>query len=277
MLKRIVGFAYGVICYLIFFGTFLYAIGFVGGGNLYGPDKSLITPTAIDLSHRAGVEGLAQRLIIDALLLGLFAIQHSVMARQWFKKRWTQMVAPLLERSTYVLIASLTLLLLFWQWRPIGTSAERVLWDVHNSSGRLVLQSLFWLGWLIVLISTFLIDHFGLFGLKQVYYYLKGREYPSMAFKAPGLYKGVRHPLYLGFMIAFWSTPRLSLGHLFFAVMTTGYMLLAIQFEERDLLRAYGEKYVNYRKQVSMLMPVRFWKGESETPASETKDKAAGA
>lgn len=276
MLKRIVGFAYGVICYLIFLGTFLYAIGFVGGGNLYGPDKSLLTPTAIDLSHRAGVEGLALRLIIDALLLSLFAIQHSVMARQWFKKRWTQVVTPLLERSTYVLIASLTLLLLFWQWRPIGTSTERALWDVQNSSGRLVLQSLFWLGWLIVLLSTFMIDHFELFGFKQAYYYLKGKECSPIAFKAPGFYKGVRHPIYLGFMIAFWSTPRMSLGHMFFAVMTTGYMLLAIQFEERDLLRAYGEKYVNYRKQVSMLTPVRFWKGESEAPASETKDKAAG-
>ncbi|HKP12252.1 MAG TPA: isoprenylcysteine carboxylmethyltransferase family protein [Blastocatellia bacterium] len=275
MPKRVVGLAYGALCYLIFFGTFLYAIGFVGGGNLYGPDKPLVTPNSIDLSNRGGTESLTWRIIIDALLLGLFAIQHSVMARQWFKRRWTQVVAPLLERSTYVLIASLTLLLMFWQWRPIGTSAERVLWDVHNSTGRLVLESLFWIGWLIVLTSTFLIDHFELFGLKQSYSYMQGKALPQTDFKVTAFYKGVRHPLYLGFMIAFWSTPRMSLGHLFFAVMTTAYMLLAIQFEERDLLRAHGEKYANYRRQVSMLTPVRLWKGESA--ASDSKDKAAGA
>jgi protein-S-isoprenylcysteine O-methyltransferase Ste14 len=275
MLKRVVGFVYAVICYFIFFGTFLYAIGFVGGGNLYGPDKRLVTPTAIDISTRPGVEGLALRIIIDTVLLGLFAIQHSVMARQWFKKRWTQMVAPLLERSTYVLIASLTLLLMFWQWRTIGTSTERALWDVHNSTGRLVLQSLFWLGWLIVLVSTFLIDHFELFGLKQALAYLQGKELAPAEFKVKAFYKGVRHPIYLGFIIAFWATPRMSLGHLFFAIMTTAYMLLAIQFEERDLLRAHGEAYENYRQQVSMLTPVRLWKGESD--AAEARDKAAGA
>src|SRR5438105_13210065 len=145
MLKRVVGFAYAVICYLTFLGTFLYAIGFVGGGNLYGPGKRLVTPTGIDLMDGARPEGLALRVAIDAVLLGLFAIQPSVMARLWFKKRWTQVVAPLLERSTYVLIASLTLLLMFWQWRPLGISAERALWDVHNSTGRLVLQGLFWI------------------------------------------------------------------------------------------------------------------------------------
>ena len=148
---------------------------------------------------------------------------------------------------------------MFWQWRPIGT--ERVAWDVQQSTGRLVLEALFWLGWLIVLISTFLIDHFDLFGLKQTYHYLRGTEPSPHAFKTPGLYKGVRHPLYLGFIIAFWSTPRMSMGHLFFAVMTTAYMILAIQFEERDMIRAYGEKYQNYRKRVSMLLPMKFWKG----------------
>jgi protein-S-isoprenylcysteine O-methyltransferase Ste14 len=274
MVKRVVGFAYAVVCYLIFFGTFLYAIGFVGGGNLYGPDKRLITPTSIDISFRSDAEGLALRVVIDTLLLGLFAIQHSVMARQWFKKRWTQIVTPLLERSTYVLIASLTLLLMFWQWRPIGTSTERALWDVHNSTGRLVLEGLFWLGWLIVLLSTFVIDHFELFGLKQALCYLQGRELPPAEFKVKAFYRGVRHPLYLGFMIAFWATPRMSLGHLFFAVMTTAYMILAIQFEERDLLQAHGESYENYRRQVSMLTPVRLYKGEA---AAEAKDKAAGA
>ena len=275
MVTRIIGCAYGALCYLIFFGTFLYAIGFVGGGNLYGPDKKLITPTSIDLSNAGAGEPLWQRLAIDALLLALFAIQHSVMARAWFKKRWTKVVAPMLERSTYVLVASLTLLLMFWQWRPIGIA--RVAWNVENSTARIVLEALFWIGWLTVLTSTFLINHFELFGLKQAYYYLTGKESAPPSFKAPGLYKGVRHPIYLGFIIAFWSTPRMSLGHLFFAGMTTAYILLAIQFEERDLMRAYGDKYANYRKQVSMLTPVRIWKGEQE-PASEEKDrKAAGA
>ena len=259
MIARVLGFVYGVVCYLIFFGTFLYAIGFVGGGNLYGAGKSLIVPRSIDLTPTGAGEGLAQRLIIDALLLSLFAIQHSVMARAWFKRRWTQIVAPQLERSTYVLIASLTLLLLFWQWRPIGLA--RVAWDVQNTTGRLVLEGLFWLGWLIVLISTFLVDHFDLFGFKQAYCYLKGTECPPATFKTPGFYKGVRHPIYLGFIIAFWSTPRMSIGHLFFAIMTTGYILVAIQFEERDLIRAYGEKYHEYRKRVSMLAPLKFWKG----------------
>jgi protein-S-isoprenylcysteine O-methyltransferase Ste14 len=259
MLTRVLGFIYGVVCYLIFFGTFLYAIGFVGGGNLYGAGRPLIVPRSIDLSRAGPGEAFPLRLLIDALLLSLFAVQHSVMARAWFKRGWTKVVAPLLERSTYVLIASLVLLLLFWQWRPMGL--VRVAWDVENTTGRLVLQGLFWLGWLIVLISTVLVDHFGLFGLRQAYCYLKGTECPSPPFKVTGFYKGVRHPLYLGFIIAFWSTPRMSMGHLFFAVMTTAYIIVAIQFEERDLIHAYGEKYQNYRKRVSMLAPVRFWKG----------------
>ena len=259
MVTRVLGFVYGVVCYFVFFGTFLYAIGFVGGGNLYGEGKPLIVPRSIDLTPTGHGESLALRLIIDALLLSLFAIQHSVMAREWFKRRWTQVVTPLLERSTYVLLASLTLLLLFWQWRPIGTA--RVAWDVQNSTGRLVLEGLFWLGWLTVLISTFLVDHFNLFGLKQVVCYLKGTDSPPLPFRTPGLYKAVRHPIYLGFIIAFWATPRMSIGHLFFAGMTTAYILVAIQFEERDLIHAYGERYETYRKQVSMLAPVKFRKG----------------
>jgi protein-S-isoprenylcysteine O-methyltransferase Ste14 len=258
MLTRILGFAYGAVCYLIFFGTFLYAIGFVGGGNLYGAGKPLIVPRSIDLTPAGAGEGFALRLIIDALLLSLFAVQHSVMARTWFKRRWTQVVSPMLERSTYVLIASLILLLLFWQWRPLGLA--RVAWDVQNPTGQLVLRGLFWIGWFIVLLSTFLIDHFELFGLKQVVHYLRGTEPTPHTFKTPMLYKGVRHPLYLGFIIAFWSTPRMSMGHLFFAVMTTAYILVAIQFEERDMIRAYGEKYENYRKRVSMLVPLKFRK-----------------
>ena len=277
MVTRFMGFAYGAVCYLIFFGTFLYAIGFVAGGNLYGPNKNLVTPTSIDLSNTGAVEPLAMRIAIDAVLLALFAIQHSVMARAWFKKRWTQIVSPMLERSTFVLLASLTLLLMFWQWRPIGTSPERVLWDVQNPTARIVLQLLFWTGWLIVLVSTFLIDHFDLFGLKQAYCYLKGKECPPPTFKTPGFYKGVRHPIYLGFIIAFWSTPRMSLGHLFFAGMTTAYILLAIQFEERDMIRMHGDRYKNYRKHVSMLTPVRIWKGEPESADEKTGGKAAGA
>lgn len=275
MLKRMVGFAYGAVCYLIFFGTFLYAIGFVGGGNLYGAGKSLIVPRSIDLSSAGPGEPFAQRLIIDALLLSLFAIQHSVMARAWFKRGWTKVVAPPLERSTYVLLASSALLFMFWQWRPIGL--VRIAWSVENHTGQLVLQGLFWIGWLTVLISTFLIDHFELFGLKQVIYYLKGKECPPQTFKAPGFYRGVRHPIYLGFIIAFWSTPRMSTGHLFFAGMTTAYILVAIQFEERDMIRNFGDKYANYRKQVSMLTPVKIWKGETATEPVQGKAKGGAA
>ncbi|MGH9823341.1 MAG: methanethiol S-methyltransferase, partial [Blastocatellia bacterium] len=245
MAKRAAAFAYGVVCYLAFLLAFLYAIGFVAGSNLYPSRDQLVTPTSIDYNVIGAHEPLIQRIIIDALLLSLFAIQHSVMARQWFKRAWTRIVPAPVERSTYVLIASLILLLMFWQWRPIGT--EKIAWSVENRPAMLVLESVFWLGWLIVLVSTFLIDHFDLFGLKQVYYYFKGKASPAPSFKAPAFYRGVRHPIYLGFILAFWSTPRMSLGHLFFAVMTTAYMLVAIQFEERDLVRTYGGVYEDYK------------------------------
>ena len=269
MLTRILGFTYGIICYVIFFMTFLYAIGFVAGGNLYRAGQNLIIPRSIDLSPVGNGESFLQKLLIDAILLSLFALQHSVMARQWFKRRWTKVVAPLLERSTYMLIASLILLLIFWQWRPIG--ADSPIWDVQNSAGRIVLESLFWAGWGMVLVSTFLINHFDLFGLRQAYCYLKGTECPPHSFTTPLFYKGVRHPLYLGFIIAFWSTPRMSFGHLFFAAMTTAYMIVAIQFEERDLLRAYGDQYREYRKSVSMLTPVRFLRGKREDGPAKSK------
>jgi methanethiol S-methyltransferase len=238
---RVLAFLYGVTCYLIFFVTFLYAIGFVG---------NVFVPKAID----TGVLNppLSGALVIDAILLSLFAVQHSVMARQWFKRAWTKVVPPPIERSTYVLIASLMLLLLFWQWQPMGP----VIWDVENSTGRLLLQALFWIGWGGVLVSTYLVDHFSLFGLKQVYNYLRGRNETEIPFRSPALYKMVRHPLYLGFIIAFWSTPRMTFGHLFFAVMTTAYIVVAIQFEERDLMRAYGDTYREYRQRVSMLIPL---------------------
>ena len=275
MFTRILGFVYGVICYLIFFVTFLYAIAFVGGGNLYGAGKALIVQRSIDLSSAGAGEPLAQRLLIDALLLGLFAIQHSVMARPWFKRKWTRIVTPLLERSTYVLMASLLLLLLFWQWRPLGL--ERVAWNVENSTVRLVLQGLFWIGWLTVLLSTFMVNHFELFGLTQVYHYLKGKELPPPSFRTPAFYKGVRHPIMLGFIIAFWATPRMSMAHLFFAVMTTAYILVAIQLEERDLIHMFGDRYLEYRKHVSMLAPLRVWRGEPKSSDPKAKSGGAGA
>ena len=271
MLKRILGLTYAVVCYVIFLITFLYAIAFVGGGNLYVAGQNFIVPRSIDVSaagaKAVGGEVFAVRLIIDAVLLSLFAVQHSVMARPWFKRKWTRVVSPLLERSTYVLIASLILLLMFWQWRPIGTA--RVAWEVHSLGGRLALEGMFWVGWLIVLLSTFIINHFDLFGLKQAYYYFKGRELPPQAFKVSSFYKNVRHPLMLGFIIAFWSTPRMSIGHLFFAVMTTAYILLAIQFEERDLIEAHGESYEQYRRRVSMLLPLPTFKKDAAAVEAE--------
>jgi protein-S-isoprenylcysteine O-methyltransferase Ste14 len=244
MLARIAAFLYGLVCYLIFFVTFLYAIGFVG---------NLVVPKSIDSGPEVP---LMEALLINTLLLSLFAIQHSVMARQWFKRAWTKIIPQPIERSTYVLLASLVLSLLFWQWRPM----RAIIWDVENPTGRILLQGLFWMGWGGVLFSTYLVDHFSLFGLKQVYLYLKSVPDEPTPFKTPALYKVVRHPLYLGFIIAFWSTPRMTLGHLFFAAVCTAYIVVAIQFEERDLIEFYGDSYRKYRTQVSMLLPVRFGK-----------------
>lgn len=239
MSKRIGFFVYGLLCYAIFLGTFLYAIAFVGG---------FAVPAMLDGPRRVP---LAQGIAIDAALLAVFAIQHSVMARKWFKERWTRIVPPVLERSTYVLAASLALILMFWQWRPLGG----VVWSVEAPDGRAVLLSLFAVGWTLVLAATFLIHHFDLFGLRQVWLFLRNEPYTKLTFGTPGLYRVVRHPLYAGFLLAFWMTPAMTYAHLLFAVATTCYILLAIQFEERDLVREHGTAYEEYRRRIPMLVP----------------------
>src|SRR5688500_964309 len=211
MLTRLVFAAYGVVSYVIFLGTFLYAIGFIG---------NLGTPTALDAPSS---DPLGLALATNAGLLMLFAVQHSVMARPWFKERWTRLVPTPIERSTYVLFSSLALILLFWQWRPMGGQ----IWSVSDPVGRIVLWTLFAFGWGLVLVATFLINHFDLFGLRQVWLYLVGRPYTSLGFAAPGPYRLVRHPLYVGWFFAFWMTPTMTLAHLVFAIATSVYILLA--------------------------------------------------
>jgi len=239
MLKRMLFFGYGTFCYVVFLGTFLYAIGFIGN---FGVPKTLD-------GVASGPLGIG--LAIDAGLLTLFALQHSVMARKWFKQWWTRIVPKPIERSTYVLFSSVALILLFTFWRPLGG----VVWSVEDPTGRLVLRGLFAFGWALILYSTFLINHFDLFGMRQVWRYLRGQTDTAMQFVTPGPYRLVRHPLYIGWLFAFWMTPVMTFAHLLFSIATTAYILLAIQFEERDLVREYGHAYEEYRQAVPMLVP----------------------
>lgn len=238
---RTIAFLYGLIAYAVFFVSFLYAIGFVSG---------LVVPTTIDAGILAPT---STAVVIDLVLMSIFALQHSIMARKQFKRWWTQYVPAPVERTTYVLLASLALALLLWQWRPIPA----VIWHVADQRVAMALTAFSLLGWLIVLTSTFLINHFELFGLHQVANNLSGRPMPAPRFREPLYYRFVRHPIYLGFVIAFWATPTMTAGHLLFAAVTTAYILVGIQLEERDLIDLFGDQYRDYKRRVSMLVPWR--------------------
>ena len=238
---KIIAFCYGLAAYLVFFFTFLYAIGFVTG---LGVPKTIDTGTIVPLG---------EALVVNVLLMSLFAVQHSVMARPQFKEWWTQFVPATVERSTYVLLASCALILLFWQWRPIPA----VVWEVADPKLAMTIIGGSLVGWLLVLASTFMINHFELFGVHQVVNNLSGRPVVAPHFKTPALYKLVRHPIYLGFIIAFWAAPVMTVGHLLFAAVTTAYIFVGIALEERDLVKLFGDEYIRYRQRVSMLIP--FW------------------
>ena len=239
-MTRLLTIGYGAVCYVVFLAAFLYAIGFVG---------NVVVPRSIDHGVTAPI---AEAVVINVLLLGLFAVQHSVMARPAFKRWWTRFVPKTIERSTYVLLLSLILLLMFWQWRTMPA----VVWDVTWMPGRVGLWILFALGWATVLLSTFMINHFDLFGLRHVYLAWREKPYTDLEFRTSLPYRVVRHPLMLGFIVAFWATPTMTAGHLLFAVATTGYILIAVRFEEHDLKAALGDRYRDYRSRVPMLIPV---------------------
>ena len=238
-MNRLLTVTYGALSYLMFLVAFLYVIGFVG---------NFVVPRSVDHGVAAP---LGQAVVVNVLLLGLFAVQHSVMARPAFKRWWTRFVPQPVERSTYVLLASLVLFVLYWQWRAMPA----VIWQVTSPAQRQALWALFWLGWVIALAATFMVNHFDLFGLRQVCLAWRGKPYTEIGFRAPLLYRLVRHPLMLGLIIGFWTTPTMTAGHLLFAIGTTGYILLAVQLEERDLVAALGDQYHDYRREVSMLLP----------------------
>jgi len=262
MIGRITTLLYGVLCYLVFFATFLYAIAFLGD---FGVTRTI----------DSGVEGtIGRALAINAGLLALFAVQHSVMARSWFKQAWTRIVPSAAERSTYVLFSSVALILLFWQWRPMGG----VVWQVDNELGQMAIYFVYATGWLLLLLATFLINHFDLFGLRQVYLHFIGRPYTGLPFRTPVLYRFVRHPIYFSWLCIFWATPRMTVAHLVFALATTGYILMAIPWEEKDLTRIHGDVYRRYKQQVPKILPVRFARqndenliaGANSVPGSQT-------
>ena len=236
---RVLIFFYGIVCYLIFFIVFLYSIAFVG---------NLRVPKSIDSGYQ---ESLTTAIIINVVLLSLFAIQHTIMARPGFKASWTKIIPEPMERSTFVLIASLILALIYWQWQPM----TQVIWNVQGSVLGTALTLVFWGGWAMVLLSTFMINHFDLFGLRQTFMHFDKREYTWIGFSTMGLYKLVRHPIMTGFIIAFWATPYMTTGHLLFAVVTTAYIFIGIRFEEKDLVAEIGEDYVTYRQKVGALFP----------------------
>lgn len=239
-MSRVLAILYAVIAYVMFLGTFLYAIAFVG---------NLGVPHSIDVGPSAPLQ---TALAIDVVLLGIFAVQHSLMARPFFKRWWTKFVPPHVERTTYVLFANLALILLYWQWRPVTTG----IWNV-TGVGATLLWVVFCAGWLTVLLSTFMISHFELFGLTQVWLNYKQQTAPSPQFRTPLFYGFVRHPIYLGFILAFWAAPKMTMGHLLFSLATTIYILIAIQLEEHDLIGVFGDAYRNYRRRISMLIPLR--------------------
>lgn len=238
-MKRIAAFTYGLLCYVIFLGTFLYAIPFLGN---FGPIKTIDGVPEVSFGQALG---------INLLLLSIFAVQHSLMARPTFKRWWTRIIPEPIERSTYVLLSSVALLLLFHLWEPMGG----IIWEVSNPVGIAILYGLYAGGWLLVLVATFWIHHFDLFGMRQVWLYLRGQEYTPLGFMTPGLYKHVRHPLYVGWLTVFWATPTMTVAHFVFALATTAYILVAIQLEERNLEEFHGQPYADYRRRVPMLIP----------------------
>jgi len=250
-LSRVFTLIYGLVSYAACLATFLYLMGFIG---------NFAVPKSMD-SASAG--SLSTAMMIDLGLIALFTLQHSIMARPAFKRLLTRMIPSTIERSTYVLASSVALLFLFWQWRPLGGTV----WDVHSSTGKAVLYGAYAFGWLLLFAATFVINHFDLFGLSQVWRHMRGRPQQKLRFVTPFLYRIVRHPLYVGWLLIFWSTPTMTVTHLFFAVMTTAYILIAIQIEERDLMREHPE-YAEYRQRVPMLIP-----GTGTTP----REAASGA